>query len=140
LFGAEWKALTADEKAPFIAMNEKDKLRYAKEKASYKPPKRSASSSESSDDSDAPKKKRAKKAEKDPNAPKKALNSYMFFANDNREKVKAENPKLKATEVMSELGAQWKAMNETERAPYAKKAEDDKERYAKAFATYNANK
>lgn len=28
----------------------------------------------------------------DPNAPKRALSAYMFFANDNRDKVREENP------------------------------------------------
>jgi hypothetical protein len=39
------------------------------------------------------------------------MNGYMFFANENREKVKAENPKLKATEIVTQLGAQWKDMS-----------------------------
>ena len=29
---------------------------------------------------------------KDPNAPKRALSAYMFFSQDWRERVKAENP------------------------------------------------
>ena len=28
----------------------------------------------------------------DPNAPKRGLSAYMFFANDNREKVREDNP------------------------------------------------
>ena len=28
----------------------------------------------------------------DPNAPKRGLSAYMFFANENREKVREENP------------------------------------------------
>jgi hypothetical protein len=31
----------------------------------------------------------------DPNAPKRGLSAYMFFANDNREKVRDENPGIK---------------------------------------------
>jgi len=31
----------------------------------------------------------------DPNAPKRGLSAYMFFANDNREKVREENPGIK---------------------------------------------
>jgi len=139
-FGVEWKALTEEQRAPFVALAEKDKLRYAKAKAEYKPAKRSASSSDSNDsDSDKPKKKKTKK-DKDPNAPKKPMNGYMFFANENREKVKSENPKLKATEVVTELGAQWKALSIEDRKPYAKMAEDDKVRYATALEKYNANK
>ena len=31
----------------------------------------------------------------DPNAPKRGLSAYMFFANDNREKVREDNPGIK---------------------------------------------
>ncbi|KAL8946164.1 MAG: hypothetical protein Q9183_007940 [Haloplaca sp. 2 TL-2023] len=32
------------------------------------------------------------KRKKDPNAPKRGLSAYMFFANENRENVREENP------------------------------------------------
>jgi hypothetical protein len=32
------------------------------------------------------------KGKKDPNAPKRALSAYMFFSQDWRERIKAENP------------------------------------------------
>jgi len=32
------------------------------------------------------------KAKKDPKAPKRALSAYMFFSQDWRERIKAENP------------------------------------------------
>jgi hypothetical protein len=31
----------------------------------------------------------------DPNAPKRGLSAYMFFANDQRDKVREENPGIK---------------------------------------------
>ena len=31
----------------------------------------------------------------DPNAPKRGLSAYMFFANEQREKVRADNPNMK---------------------------------------------
>jgi hypothetical protein len=33
-----------------------------------------------------------KQSEKDPNAPKRGLSAYMFFANEQRENVREENP------------------------------------------------
>jgi hypothetical protein len=36
--------------------------------------------------------KRVERKKKDPNAPKRGLSAYMFFANDNRDKVREENP------------------------------------------------
>lgn len=53
--------------------------------------------------------------EKDPNAPKRALSAYMFFCADNREKVKAENPDKKMTELSTVLGAMWKEMSDADK-------------------------
>lgn len=36
----------------------------------------------------------AKRAKKDPDAPKRALSSYMLFAQDQRSVVQAENPNI----------------------------------------------
>ena len=36
--------------------------------------------------------KSSKKTKKDKNAPKRALSAYMFFSQDWRERIKAENP------------------------------------------------
>ena len=54
--------------------------------------KKKATNKKAADDSDneTPKKKAKKK--KDPNAPKRALSAYMFFTNENRERIKGENP------------------------------------------------
>jgi hypothetical protein len=77
---------------------------------------------------------------KDPNAPKKALSAYMFFCADNREKVKADNPEFKVTEVTSELGKLWGALSEGDKKQYYDKAEKDKERYKKDMAGYKPKK
>lgn len=36
----------------------------------------------------------------DPNAPKRGLSAYMFFANDNRDKVREENPGISFGKIM----------------------------------------
>jgi hypothetical protein len=77
-------------------MAAKDKLRYAEEKAN---------APEEDSEDDAPKSKRAKK---DPNAPKKPLNAYMFFAQEHRSTVLASHPGLRASEVTKKLGEMWK--------------------------------
>lgn len=73
---------------------------------------------------------------KDPNAPKRGLSAYMFFANENREKVRAENPGIKFGDVGKILGEKWKILSEKERAPYEAKARADKKRYEEAKAAY----
>mmetsp|Transcript_33405 Transcript_33405/g.84664 ORF Transcript_33405/g.84664 Transcript_33405/m.84664 type:complete len:126 (-) Transcript_33405:678-1055(-) len=89
-----------------------------------------------------PAKKETKKAKKkkDPNAPKKALSAYMFFCADRREKVKADNPEFKVTEVTSELGKQWATLSEADKKQFYDKAEKDKERYKKDMANYKPKK
>jgi len=135
IMGQEWKQLSDSEKAPFVQKAEKDKKRYAEEKANYVAPEKDSDASDSSSDSDEPKKKKKKK---DPNAPKKPKNAFMFFANDKRESVKAKHPKFKTTEISTKLGEMWKSLSEAEKKPYEKQAENDKGRYEKEMKAYNA--
>ncbi|TFK19364.1 hypothetical protein FA15DRAFT_674486 [Coprinopsis marcescibilis] len=92
-------------------------------------------------DSAKPKRKAAEKAEKapratasrskkdkDPNKPKRALSAYMFFSQDWRERIKAENPDAGFGEVGKLLGAKWKELDEEEKKPYVELANKDKER------------
>eukprot|EP00526_Cylindrotheca_closterium_P009971 CAMPEP_0113628226 /NCGR_PEP_ID=MMETSP0017_2-20120614/14624_1 /TAXON_ID=2856 /ORGANISM="Cylindrotheca closterium" /LENGTH=401 /DNA_ID=CAMNT_0000538521 /DNA_START=73 /DNA_END=1278 /DNA_ORIENTATION=- /assembly_acc=CAM_ASM_000147 len=81
------------------------------------------------------------KKKKDPNAPKRALTAYNFFFTDNRESIKSKMPvETTNTELMSEIGRQWKALAESKKKKYNKMAEKDKVRYANEMAKYNANK
>ncbi|KAL2199739.1 high mobility group box domain-containing protein [Corynascus similis CBS 632.67] len=83
-----------------------------------------------------PEKKRAKK---DPNAPKRGLSAYMFFANEQRENVREENPGVSFGQVGKILGERWKALSEKQRAPYEAKAAADKKRYEDEKQAYNAD-
>lgn len=78
------------------------------------------------------------KKKKDPNAPKRGLSAYMFFANEQREKVREENPGIKFGEVGKLLGERWKALSEKQRGPYEAKAAADKKRYEDQKAAYAA--
>lgn len=64
-------------------------------------PKKKTVKKRRADDSDdeAPKKKAKKK--KDPNAPKRAMSAYMFFTNENRERIKGENPDAEFGQLVS---------------------------------------
>ncbi|KAL8805804.1 MAG: hypothetical protein Q9182_001716 [Xanthomendoza sp. 2 TL-2023] len=79
------------------------------------------------------------KKKKDPNAPKRGLSAYMFFANDNRETVREENPGISFGQVGKVLGEKWKALSAKQREPYEAKAKKDKERYETEKAAYNNN-
>lgn len=81
-------------------------------------------------------KRKASRKKKDPDAPKRALSAYMFFANENRDIVRAENPGITFGQVGKLLGEKWKALTADEKVPYETKAEADKKRYEKEKAEY----
>lgn len=82
--------------------------------------------------------KKKKRAKKDPNAPKRPLSAYMFFARDKREEIIGKKPELKANvaEVGRQIGAAWNSMPPDEKAPYETQAEGDKRRYEKQMQEY----
>jgi hypothetical protein len=62
----------------------------------------------------------------------------MFFANENRDIVRSENPGISFGGVGKLLGEKWKALTGDEKSPYEAKAEADKKRYEQEKATYQA--
>ncbi|KAI2463283.1 Non-histone chromosomal protein 6 [Annulohypoxylon bovei var. microspora] len=79
-----------------------------------------------------------RKSKKDPNAPKRGLSAYMFFANEQRENVRDENPGISFGQVGKILGERWKALNDKQRTPYEAKAAADKKRYEDEKQAYQA--
>jgi len=100
---------------------------------------------------------RNSKSKKDPKAPKRALSAYMFFSQDWRERIKAENPDAGFGEVGKLLGAKWKEMSDEEKKvsflsllrhnrphplpfkPYIDAAAADKARAEKDKAAYDVS-
>ena len=60
----------------------------------------------------------------------------MFFANENRDIVRAENPDATFGQLGKLLGDKWKALTPEEKGPYEQKAAADKKRYEQAKAAY----
>jgi len=86
-----------------------------------------------------PKVKRGKKDDpKKKRGPKRGLSAYMFFANEQRENVRAENPNITFGQVGKVLGERWKALNDKQRGPYEAKAATDKKRYEDEKAAFQA--
>ncbi|KAF8642938.1 hypothetical protein AX16_009326 [Volvariella volvacea WC 439] len=81
-----------------------------------------------------------RKGKKDPKAPKRALSAYMFFSQDWRERIKAENPDAGFGEVGKLLGAKWKELDEEEKKPYIEQAARDKTRAEEEKAAYDGKK
>ena len=64
---------------------------------------------------------------KDDNKPKSARSAYIYFCNDNRQKIRDENQDMKITEITKILGQQWKELNK--KAGSNKKAQEQLENY-----------
>ncbi|RNF08124.1 high mobility group protein [Trypanosoma rangeli] len=80
--------------------------------------------------------KKSKKEKKPDGYPKAALSPYILFGNDHRDKIKAENPEMKNTEILQRLGKLWAEASEALKAKYKKLAEDDKERFKRELGEY----
>jgi len=74
-------------------------------------------------------KMKRKKAKKHPAAPKHPMSAYLYFVNDNRQKLKQAYPEKGFTEIARMLGEQWRKLDPGARAMYQQRATLDKERY-----------
>ena len=135
--GVQWRLLkeTDPEKVKeYEAMAAADKDRYTVDKENYTPP-------ESADEEDVPKEKK-KRAKKDPDAPKGAINGYLLFCKHEREAVKEET-ELTGNELKAELSSRWKEHKEAKDDIFDKDqamADDDKARFKAENEEYLANK
>ncbi|ODQ68495.1 Non-histone chromosomal protein 6 [Nadsonia fulvescens var. elongata DSM 6958] len=84
-------------------------------------------------------KRKVTRKKKDPNAPKRSLSAYMFFANDTRDLIRAQNPGIPFGQVGKLLGEKWRMMTADEKEPFEEKAKTDKKRYEDEKATYLNN-
>lgn len=124
LLSAEFKQISATERAKWDAKALEDKERYQRQMEHYVPP----------DDleDDGPRKKK----KKDPNAPKRNMSAFFLYSNDIRPTVKLQNPDAKFGDIAKIISRQYKALSEKELAVYNKKAAEDKERYQRQMRIY----
>merc|ERR1719362_924601 len=80
------------------------------------------------------------KPAKDPNAPKKPLSAYFLFSQEERLKVKAENPDYSITEVAKELGKRWATLNPDIKSVYEQRYQDARRIYETEMNTYKPKK
>jgi len=77
---------------------------------------------------------------KDKNAPKKNLSSYMLFSNDKRPEM-AKDPKYAGVkglnpDLMKDIAELWKNLPAAQKEPYERKAKEEKERFDREFKEY----
>lgn len=78
-----------------------------------------------------PKRKNSDGKEKDPNAPKRNMSSYIFYSNANRSKFKEANPEASFGDLAKIISKAFKELSAEEKKPYEDMATADKERYKK---------
>lgn len=83
------------------------------------------------DDIEGPTKKRrvSNKKLKDPDAPKRAASSYIFFQNDLRQELRKQHPKISAAEIMTRVSKQWAEMTREQKAPYERLQAEAKQKW-----------
>ena len=64
-----------------------------------------------------------------PGKPKRPKSAYSHFMGDVSKEVHDENPTLSRAECMKLVGARWKALGDSERAPYTMMAAQSKQAY-----------
>lgn len=124
--GEKWREISDEDKQEYNDKYKIEKEKYDEAMKSYKPTGEFAKSSRGS----------SKSSKKDPNAPKKPQSSYFLWMNDNRARIKEENPSAGLTDIARLSGAQWKEISDSEKAKYEEKNKQDKERYAEEMKNY----
>ncbi|KAG7305656.1 hypothetical protein JYU34_009756 [Plutella xylostella] len=120
-----WNTMSEKEKQRFHEMAEHDKKRYDLEMQTYVPPKDVKMG-----------RGRKRHQIKDPNAPKRSLSAFFWFCNDERSKVKANNPEYTMGDIAKELGRRWAAALPETKTKYEALSEQDKARYDREMTAY----
>jgi structure-specific recognition protein 1 len=123
LASAAWKAIAPADRGPWDAKAATDKERYATEMSTYVAPEPVFVLA---------KKKKVK------SAVKKATNPWMAYLNGNRNKLRAEHPEVKMTDITKMASVAYKALSDADRVEWVAIAEADKLRYAKELAEHLA--
>merc|ERR1711959_689291 len=108
MLGAQWRSMSATQKAPYDKKAAADKKRYEKEMKSYTPPYK----------------------------PKRAMVAFMFYSIEQRPAVQKKNPSLGIADISKVLGQQWRGMSATQKGPYEEKAAKDKMRYEREMKSF----
>ena len=79
------------------------------------------------------------KKKKDPDAPKKACSSWIFYTNEMRPKVREENPDKKMTELTTIMSEMWRNLSDEDKKPYKIMETNDRKRYKQEKEEYDSN-
>merc|ERR1719204_2725551 len=136
--GKMWKSVTDKEKEQYISQASALKAAYTKKMEKYK----ASSSYKKHQKALAEWKAKAQKKpfKKDKNAPKRPLSAYMVYVNQVRDDVVADNPDMKATDVLQEIGGMWRDLDDAAKAKLEGKAKKLKSKYEMDLEAYQKTK
>lgn len=133
-----YKSLTTEEKATWEARAAQDKARYDAEMAVYVPPPGHDAQGNLLEEYRYGGKRQKK--QRDPNAPKRARGSYVLFTSDMRPQILKEYPTIKFTDMGNVMGERWRALTPDQKRKYEDLAAEDKVRFARETADYQAQR
>ncbi|KAL7548749.1 hypothetical protein ACHAWF_012009 [Thalassiosira exigua] len=133
-----YKCLSVEEKQRWEAHAAQDKARYEAEMTTYIPPPGYDATGNLVEDRRLNKK--YMKKHKDPDQPKRARGSFVFFTFDMRPKVMEEYPGIKFVDMGVVLGERWRALPAEEKHKYEEMAQEDKQRFTKEMEEYSAKR
>eukprot|EP00042_Codosiga_hollandica_P034699 m.246699 g.246699 ORF g.246699 m.246699 type:complete len:447 (-) comp54474_c0_seq1:107-1447(-) len=119
---ALWRELSLQDRTPYKAMADRDRERVLRDRAAYDP------------SSVQPK----KRMRRDPDAPKRPMSAFLYFANEFRPKLSAENPGYVMTELSKRLASMWASLSDVQKAPYFQTAHEAKLRQREAMIEYQS--
>mmetsp|Transcript_18688 Transcript_18688/g.27290 ORF Transcript_18688/g.27290 Transcript_18688/m.27290 type:complete len:197 (-) Transcript_18688:169-759(-) len=80
------------------------------------------------------------KIPRDPNAPKRARGSYVFYTFEMRPKIMSEFPETKFVELGAMMGERWRALTPEQKLKFEDMANEDKLRFSRELEEYNMRK
>ena len=139
-----YRSLTPQEKAQWEARSIQDKARFDGEMSRYIPPPGFDSQgilidTHTNSSLAASHVKKVKKP-RDPNAPKRARGSYVFFTNFIRPIIMKEKPDTKFVELGALMGERWRSIAPEEKLKFEALANEDRNRFNRDMEEYNAKK
>ncbi|XP_062512467.1 FACT complex subunit SSRP1-like [Corticium candelabrum] len=82
--------------------------------------------------------RKTKSKDKDPTKPKKPMSVYMLWLNDNRQRIREDNPDAKVTDVAKIGGQLWKEVSDEDKKVYEEKASNLKKQYEADIEAWKA--
>jgi hypothetical protein len=139
----EWRTKYPEEEEQLreFRRRKREQKKRGKKRSRQKGSEEGSDHEEGSDDDQEPQRSSEKKSRKtkkrDPNAPKRAKNAYLFFCDERMPEFRKQHPDLSYMDAKSKLSKEvWNKMTEQQKAPYLEMNRQDKERYEREKAAY----